>query len=77
MSDFAHLFSGHASTYAAYRPTYPAALYEWLTAIAPGRAQCWDVGTGNGQVALALAWGEADAVREISWPMFVRAGTLR
>lgn len=52
---FAHLFSGHATTYAAYRPTYPSALYEWLARLAPGREQAWDVGTGNGQVAAALA----------------------
>lgn len=52
---FAHLFSGHATTYAAYRPTYPKALYDWLTQLAPGRDQAWDVGTGNGQVAVALA----------------------
>lgn len=52
---FAHLFSGHASTYAAFRPTYPGALFEWLVRMAPGRAQAWDVGTGNGQVAVALA----------------------
>lgn len=52
---FAHLFSGHATTYAAYRPTYPKALYDWLTQLAPGRDQAWDVGTGNGQVAIALA----------------------
>lgn len=52
---FAHLFSGHASTYAAFRPTYPGALFDWLVHMAPGRAQAWDVGTGNGQVAVALA----------------------
>lgn len=53
--DFAHLFSGHASTYAAYRPKYPPALYEWLATLAPRREQAWDVGTGNGQVAVGLA----------------------
>ncbi|MCW5827511.1 MAG: class I SAM-dependent methyltransferase [Gemmatimonadaceae bacterium] len=52
---FAHLFSGHATTYAAFRPRYPDALYDWLLANAPQREQAWDVGTGNGQVALALA----------------------
>jgi len=53
--DFAHLFSGHAATYAAYRPKYPAGLYDWLAELAPGREQAWDVGTGNGQVAVGLA----------------------
>lgn len=52
--DFAHLFSGHAATYAVYRPKYPPALYEWLAELAPSVAQAWDVGTGNGQVAVGL-----------------------
>lgn len=52
--DFAHLFSGHAATYAVYRPKYPAALYDWLAALAPSHEQAWDVGTGNGQVAIGL-----------------------
>jgi SAM-dependent methyltransferase len=53
--DFAHLFSGHAATYATYRPKYPSALYDWLAELAPSRVQAWDVGTGNGQVAVGLA----------------------
>lgn len=52
--DFAHLFSGHAATYATYRPKYPLALYEWLAQLAPSAEQAWDVGTGNGQVAVGL-----------------------
>lgn len=52
---FAHLFSGHAATYAACRPTYPTALYDWLAGVVRGHRQAWDVGTGNGQVAMALA----------------------
>lgn len=51
---FADHFSAHASSYAAYRPHYPAALYEWLTSVAPGTQLAWDVGTGNGQVAHGL-----------------------
>ncbi len=53
--DFGHLFSGHAAAYATFRPRYPAALYDWLAALAPGTDLAWDVGTGNGQVAVALA----------------------
>ena len=49
------LFSGHASEYARYRPTYPAALFEWLSAQASARGTAWDCGTGNGQAAVALA----------------------
>jgi SAM-dependent methyltransferase len=48
-------FSGHAAVYAAARPDYPAELFDWLASIAPGRSMAWDVGTGNGQAAVALA----------------------
>lgn len=51
---FADHFSGHAAAYAAYRPRYPAALYDWLASVSPGRELAWDVGTGNGQVAHGL-----------------------
>jgi SAM-dependent methyltransferase len=47
-------YSGHADTYAQYRPRYPDALFAWLASVIPGRALAWDVGTGNGQVAIAL-----------------------
>lgn len=48
-------FSGHASLYAAARPTYPAALFDHLASIAPGHDRAWDCATGNGQAAIALA----------------------
>ncbi len=48
-------FSTHAAAYRASRPTYPAALYEWLSQQAPGRALAWDAGCGNGQASVALA----------------------
>lgn len=51
---FADHFSAHAGQYAAYRPRYPAALFHWLTTVAPGTQLAWDVGTGNGQVARGL-----------------------
>jgi SAM-dependent methyltransferase len=51
---FSDHFSGHAATYATYRPKYPAALFHWLAVTAPGTAQAWDAGTGNGQVAHGL-----------------------
>lgn len=49
------LFSAQAAVYAAYRPLYPQALYDFLLSHAPGRAAAWDCATGNGQVAAALA----------------------
>ncbi len=48
-------FSRKAAVYAKARPAYPAALYDRLAALAPGRALVWDCGTGSGQAALALA----------------------
>jgi len=54
-------FSGHAGAYARHRPRYPDALFAWLASISPGRSLAWDAGTGNGQVAVALA-GHIDRV---------------
>ncbi len=48
-------FSSHATEYASARPTYPPELFDWLTAQCNGRELSWDVATGNGQAALALA----------------------
>ena len=55
MSHFPDHFSGHSHDYARFRPTYPAALFEWLAAQAPARDRAWDCGTGSGQAAVALA----------------------
>lgn len=49
------LFSGHAASYAQFRPRYPARLFAELAARAPSRRLAWDCGTGNGQAALGLA----------------------
>jgi SAM-dependent methyltransferase len=48
-------FSGHAMAYAAHRPVYPAALADWLAAIAPARQAAWDCGCGSGQLTVLLA----------------------
>lgn len=48
-------FSGHAESYAKHRPRYPEELYTWLASLPRQRALAWDAGTGNGQVATALA----------------------
>ena len=49
-------FSGHASAYAAHRPSgYPAALLDFLAGVAPGRDLAWDCATGSGQAAVLLA----------------------
>lgn len=48
-------FSQHSASYAAFRPSYPQALYDFLLANVSGRDRAWDVGCGNGQVAKDLA----------------------
>lgn len=48
-------FSSVSERYAAFRPTYPPQLMQWLADHTPGKTECWDVGTGNGQIALQAA----------------------
>lgn len=48
-------FSRQAAAYRAARPCYPRELFAFLAAQAPGPELAWDVGTGNGQAAVALA----------------------
>ena len=48
-------FSKRAPGYAAFRPRYPAALFDYLAGQAPGLELAWDCGTGNGQAATGLA----------------------
>jgi ubiquinone/menaquinone biosynthesis C-methylase UbiE len=55
MTAYEDHFSGHAGAYARHRPRYPDALFAWLASVSPDRALAWDAGTGNGQVAVALA----------------------
>jgi SAM-dependent methyltransferase len=52
---FKDLFSERPDQYARYRPTYPTAAFEWLASQAPDTKLVADVGTGNGQAAVALA----------------------
>ena len=52
---FKDFFSGHATAYAAARPTYPERLFEFLAEVAPGRRRAFDCGAGNGQATFALA----------------------
>jgi SAM-dependent methyltransferase len=53
-ASFKDHFSGHADRYAAFRPTYPAALTQFLADCCEERRTAWDCATGNGQTALAL-----------------------
>jgi SAM-dependent methyltransferase len=47
-------FSSVAGAYAAYRPTYPAALFGYLAALPARRRRVWDCGAGSGQATLGL-----------------------
>jgi SAM-dependent methyltransferase len=55
MAAFRDHFSGHATDYAASRPHYPAALFDWLAKQCSARTLAWDAGCGNGQASRALA----------------------
>lgn len=55
MAGFKDLFSKQSKEYAASRPTYPKALFEFLAGLVEHRGLAWDCATGNGQAAAALA----------------------
>ena len=48
-------FSGVASDYVAFRPQYPAELFEWLASICPRHEVAWDCACGSGQASGSLA----------------------
>ncbi len=52
---FTDHFAQVASHYAAHRPTYPPALFDWLADQVPARELAWDCATGTGQAACELA----------------------
>jgi ubiquinone/menaquinone biosynthesis C-methylase UbiE len=55
------IFGSVSDQYARYRPTYPAALFEWLARVAPRRQRVWDCACGSGQASADLA-GHFDEV---------------
>lgn len=48
-------FSNQAKEYANFRPTYPQEVYSFLQPLFSAKINAWDVGTGNGQVAIELS----------------------
>ena len=48
-------FSSLAAPYAAFRPTYPPALFDFLAESCHDRRTAWDCACGNGQATVALA----------------------
>jgi ubiquinone/menaquinone biosynthesis C-methylase UbiE len=53
--DMKDLFSKHSTEYAAFRPTYPPALYNFIFSHLKKFDLAWDCATGNGQAASDLA----------------------
>jgi SAM-dependent methyltransferase len=51
---FKDLFGGHAADYAAARPTYPDALFDWLATLTLRTSTVLECGCGNGQASAAL-----------------------
>ncbi len=52
---FSDHFGKVAGHYADFRPTYPAALFDWLREQCATHERVWDCGCGNGQASVALA----------------------
>jgi hypothetical protein len=48
-------FSGHSKIYAAFRPSYPQDLYDFIFPYVKNKVTAWDCATGNGQVAKILS----------------------
>ena len=48
-------FSTQSQAYAAFRPTYPDELYQFILRHVRNKSNAWDCATGNGQVAKQLA----------------------
>lgn len=55
MSGFKDHFSAVAGDYAAARPEYPQALFDWIASVAPSPGLCWEAGCGSGQATGDLA----------------------
>ena len=54
MQAFKDHFSSNAAGYAAYRPSYPAALVDYLTSLLPRTMLAWDCACGTGQLSILL-----------------------
>lgn len=67
-------FSGVADGYARYRPSYPDALFDYLTSLCAEQGRVWDCAAGSGQATLALA-DRFDRViaSDLSWSQLEQA----
>jgi SAM-dependent methyltransferase len=48
-------FSGHAESYASFRPGYSPEVFDFVASLPRRREVAWDCATGNGQAAVDLA----------------------
>lgn len=55
MTSFKDHFSQVADAYANWRPTYPDALFDAISAVVPSSASVWEPGCGSGQATRGLA----------------------
>jgi SAM-dependent methyltransferase len=53
--EFSDHFGPVAESYAQFRPTYPADLFDWLASIVPRHDAAWDCACGSGQASVDLA----------------------
>lgn len=70
-------FSRLAAQYSAYRPAYPAALFDYLARSCPERQTAWDCACGNGQATLALAERFNSVIATDASPQQIAAATAR
>lgn len=73
-SSFPDHFSGVAPDYSRYRPTYPEALYAYLSEMAAGHSLAWDCAAGSGQATLGLTpWFDRVIATDASASQIARA----
>jgi SAM-dependent methyltransferase len=53
--EFQDHFSGRAAIYSQFRPTYPDALFDWVSGLVRSHEVVWDCATGSGQAAVGLS----------------------
>ena len=69
-----NVFAEGSHAYAAARPRYPAALFEWIAGQCERRGRVWDCATGNGQAAHGLKpWFERVCATDVSLEQVARA----
>lgn len=67
------IFSSVSAGYAAFRPRYPRALFEFVASVAPRHDRAWDCGAGSGQATGDLAdWFDHVVASDVSAEQIAR-----